>query len=231
MLSNIELDVSPDPTETIYLLAHDIKSPINRIKGLLEIAKSSTCPNEIQNILEMALYSSENLRSKVDTLLNKAVNGHQEPHEFIDFERIVEDIRESLSAVESMNDAKIIVRVENDLNYYSSPVLHYSILHNLIENALKYRRPTADSVVVIVSISRSGDGLSLTVSDNGSGMDAETTSKIFNKSYRADTTHHGHGLGLFLVQKNVAKLGGTIEVESQVDTGSTFTIVLPYCTC
>lgn len=102
-------------------------------------------------------------------------------------------------------------------------------LHNLVGNALKYTPPGGE-VTVRVEAPEQG-GLIVHVIDSGIGIDPEECERIFDRFYRANDRRIAHvtgsGLGLALAREIARLHGGDIEVESQIDAGSTFTIVLP----
>jgi len=104
-----------------------------------------------------------------------------------------------------------------------------TVLRNLIENAVKYSPAGSD---VTVSVQRGMDGYaSVSVEDEGHGIQPEHQSKIFDRFYRVDGSDsqsvYGRGLGLYIAKKLVDAMGGDIWVESTVGQGSRFTFTLP----
>ena len=110
------------------------------------------------------------------------------------------------------------------------PVHFINMLSNLVDNALKYCK---EEVPPVISVSTYNDKnqIVVVVKDNGLGMSKDTISKIFDKFYRAHTgdVHNvkGFGLGLNYTKKMVEAHHGTIEVNSSLGVGSTFTVRLP----
>jgi signal transduction histidine kinase len=100
------------------------------------------------------------------------------------------------------------------------------VLGNLLRNALRY---TPEAGQVILSARRLGEQICLAVSDNGVGISPQDLPFIFDRSYRGDQARQSGegetGLGLAIVRSLVEAQGGTIEVESQVGTGSTFKVL------
>jgi two-component system OmpR family sensor kinase len=99
---------------------------------------------------------------------------------------------------------------------------------NLVSNAIKY---SPDGGVVVVAAEEQADGAVLRVSDAGMGMTPEQVDNLFQKFYRTPDSQargiRGTGLGLYLVKQLVEAHGGSVTVESQHGTGTTFTIKLP----
>jgi signal transduction histidine kinase len=101
------------------------------------------------------------------------------------------------------------------------------ILSNLINNSIKYQDPRKEQRSIVVGICKVRNEHAITVRDNGVGIAKEHLSKVFNMFYRASENSSGSGLGLFITQEAVDKLGGSISVDSRFGEGTTFTVTLP----
>ena len=103
-----------------------------------------------------------------------------------------------------------------------------SALTNLIDNAIKY---SLDAPQVSVKLVQSVDEFRIMVKDRGIGMDEHTKRQVFDRFYRATKGNihdvKGHGLGLSFVKDIIEKHGGSIQVDSAPNAGTTFTVVLP----
>ena len=99
---------------------------------------------------------------------------------------------------------------------------------NLLDNAIKY---TPDGGKIVVTACREADEIKFIVKDSGIGIPVEDLPRIFERFYRIDKARarsiSGTGLGLAIVKQLVDGLGGTIEVESKPDAGTTFVFTLP----
>ena len=97
------------------------------------------------------------------------------------------------------------------------------MLYNLCDNAVAYNRPGGS---VTVEVSKEADGARVTVSDTGTGIPKDQQSRIFERFYRVDKSRSskGTGLGLSIVKHGALFLGASVEVESEVGRGSTFTL-------
>jgi signal transduction histidine kinase len=110
--------------------------------------------------------------------------------------------------------------------------MHFTnVLFNLMENAVKYRRPDVP-LRLCARTENVADKITISISDNGTGIKKENLKKIFDRFYRVSTgnVHNvkGFGLGLAYVKKIIDELNGTIKVESELNAGTKFIISLPY---
>lgn len=113
-----------------------------------------------------------------------------------------------------------------DLEFHSSRELLNSILQNLIYNAIKYRKPIAESFLNIL-IQKIKRKIIFEISDNGIGISKELQPCIFEMFFRATISSSGTGLGLYIVKNAVEKLSGEISFKSVPGKGLTFKVVLP----
>jgi signal transduction histidine kinase len=141
----------------------------------------------------------------------------------IDLNRLLEkvksilanEIRETAATIESKLEAKTI--------YSLGPYIE-SIFLNLLSNSIKYRH-TDRALRIAVRSSKQNGSVLLTFEDNGLGIDMEKNGRnVFNLYKRFHFHVEGKGIGLFLVKTQVDALGGTINVNSQIDRGTTFEI-------
>ena len=117
---------------------------------------------------------------------------------------------------------------EDDPQIYGNPGALEQILINLLVNAAQ--ASDGEDSRVRLAVSRSDDPtarLTITVADNGCGMDEKTRSKIFEPFFSTKQNEGGTGLGLYVCRRLVRDLGGKVQVESEPGRGSVFTITLP----
>ncbi|MDE6801464.1 MAG: ATP-binding protein, partial [Muribaculaceae bacterium] len=110
--------------------------------------------------------------------------------------------------------------------------MHFTnVIYNLLDNAVKYRREDEPLQLRVSTRDISNDRLKITIEDNGIGIKREDLKKIFDKFYRVHTGNlhdvKGFGLGLAYVKKMINMLGGTIHVDSVINKGTKFIIILP----
>jgi two-component system phosphate regulon sensor histidine kinase PhoR len=122
----------------------------------------------------------------------------------------------------------MVLEAEEGLTARINPQLLEQALTNLIDNAVKYSNPGA---AVLIRLRRTASGVSLAVQDRGIGIPPNDLPRVFERFYRVDKARSremgGTGLGLAIVKHIVLAHGGAVRAESELGSGSTFTIELP----
>ena len=235
-------DASLAKTRFLNNMSHDIRTPMNAILGYAQIMedelKGKGLP-ETSEHLEKLQQSGNLLLSIINNVLDMAriESGRMELDE--NYCRI-EDIWKSLFAVFDENAIKKNIAIHYAMNVEHEYVLTdvtkvKEILVNILSNAIKYT-PAGGSVMVDVDelpCDESGYMIArIRVSDTGIGMSQDYLTKIFEAFTREQNTTKskiaGTGLGMSIVKKYVDLLGGTINVESELGKGSTFTVTLKH---
>jgi two-component system sensor histidine kinase/response regulator len=101
------------------------------------------------------------------------------------------------------------------------------ILNNLFSNAYKFQKDGFESKLIRLSISVKNKEAIITVEDNGIGIDEKYQTSIFNLFERAIQKNVGSGPGLYMVKESVSQIGGEIKLNSEIDQGSSFIVILP----
>jgi PAS domain S-box-containing protein len=217
-----------DLNALVYGASHDLKGPVASSLGLINLARNETNVDALKNYIEM----TEKCILRLDAILiglNQftkitQTNIASEP---IHFESLINTVVEGFENHPWMKNVSCNLRVESDQVLSSDKYLLQSIMHNLFENALKYKKEYILDPRVDITVEDVPGMVQISVADNGIGISEMVLPEIFKMFYRGTTMSHGSGLGLYIVKSGIEKLGGTIQVESQMRMGSTFTIKLP----
>ena len=212
-------------------IAHDLKSPLTRIRGMAEIAlttgKSLT---EYETMAASAIEECDRLLEIINTMLmiSKTEAGVEKPsRERIDLAGLVREACELFGTTAEDRGLTLSCNVPETCVIAGDVRMIQRLLSNLLDNAIKY---TSASGKVAVSLSQiEGQGVALTVKDTGSGISAGDLPRIFERFYRGDRSRSesGTGLGLSLARAIARAHGGDITVESRLGQGSVFTVTLP----
>ncbi len=215
-----------------YIISHNIRSPIARIQGLLNIYNKENLQDplnqEIWSYLEQA---TMDLDSTIKDLTQVIAirNSFDKTLEKIYLTDILQTILASLQHEIESAKAEISVDILKANELFSVKTYIQSITYNLISNAIKYRYARRPLKIEIKS-EIVDDYICLSVKDNGVGIEMENMDKykIFGMYQRMHTHVDGKGLGLYLVKTQIEALGGEVEVESELNVGTIFKVYFPF---
>ncbi|MBS1603793.1 MAG: response regulator [Bacteroidetes bacterium] len=221
--SNRELE------EIAYISAHDMKSPIASLQGLLTLMEQKGAVKESHLALFEMIKKSTRQMQRTILALNDAIAFKKTltiQREKLRFDDILNEVRVDL--LDTILSSKAVIRA--DFSQYPEiffPRVHLkSILQNLLTNSIKYAKPDQPPVVDITTTG-AGNFVILELKDQGIGIDLSINrEKVFHMFQRFHTHKEGLGLGLYLVHSIVDAYKGRITVESEVNKGTVFKIYL-----
>jgi signal transduction histidine kinase len=210
-----------------YVISHNLRAPIARLIGLTSVLNLKN-PEELEQILGMIRSSSAELDGIVRDLTGILAIQNLSPTLYtqIDLDFVLQKIKKILD--NDIRETKTQIKADfNAPTLFSLSPYVESILLNLIGNAIKYRHPDKDPLILIRSASEE-NSISLEVEDNGLGIDLNQHGKMIFSLYKRFHFHvEGKGLGLYLVRTQIEALGGQISVSSVIDKGTVFHIHFP----
>ncbi len=219
--------INNDLDNFVYTASHDLKSPISNLEGLLlalgeDLGTEKDKHQEILFMMESTVTTLKNVISDLADITN--IQQGKDKVESVNFQAVLEDVRESMRDLIKTRNAEIIVEKQEFQKLFYSRKNLRSILYNLVSNAIKYADPHRHPQIRIsTSITPTGEYL-LSVADNGLGIPENQVNKIFNMFKRAHSHVEGSGIGLFLVKKMLENTGDRISVESLEGKGSVFNV-------
>lgn len=212
-----------------YIVSHNLRAPAANILGLLDIFNHDNPEDPFNHqVLDKLQKSAESLDNTLKDL-NEVLHNRGSivrQREWVELRPLIESILSSLEYLlpEDVWQLNLDLQVEKT---YSTRTYLNSIFSNLISNAIKYRAP-GRRLELSISVRQSDQTLLIELQDNGRGLDlARYGHKVFGFYQRFHQDTEGRGLGLYLVKTQVEMLGGSIEIESQPDQGTRFSISLP----
>ena len=214
-------------------IAHDLRSPITRIRGLAEVTLTSEKNIEdYQSMAESTVEECDRLLWMINMMLEISETEAGVSTLNLSEVNVSDLIEEACDLYQPLaEDRGIHIEVNTPTQYHLSGDKGklQRVLSNLLDNAIKY---TPSGGKIIVSSQKVDKKVMLSVHDTGIGISQDETSRIFERFYRADKSRSvpGAGLGLSLVQAIVRSHGGEIKVSGALGTGSTFTVSLPLAT-
>jgi signal transduction histidine kinase len=212
-------------------VAHDLRTPMTRLRGVAERALATGDVEAQREALSTCLEESERILSMLDTLMDisEAETGTMRLSlSDVPLDILVEEVVSVYEDVADEQQVAIEIDVTPALTVPGDRDRLRQALANLLDNAVKYT-PAGGRVTVRAREEADAGGVRLEVADTGIGIAAQDLPRIWERLYRGDQsrTERGLGLGLSLVRAIVRAHGGTVEVETDVGRGSTFTVRLP----
>ncbi|MDO4488847.1 MAG: ATP-binding protein [Eubacteriales bacterium] len=229
-------------TEFLSRMSHDIRTPLNGIIGLLEISDKHPDDRALvdsnRKKIRLAANHLLDLISDVLTLSKMDADTVRLAHEPFNLKSIAEDVL-TLSNMRAAEYGVTIKKAEGtaklgDVYAYGSPLHLRQIFLNILSNAIKYNKPggTVECKSELLERTEYKIVYRFTIRDTGIGMSPEFVEHLFEPFTQEHTdarsTYQGTGLGMAIVKKLVDRMGGTIEVQSTPDVGSTFMVTLPF---
>lgn len=211
----------------VYSVSHDLRAPLSSILGLITISKIDkdssnllkylekieTSVNKLDDFIKEIISYSRNVRLKVDI-------------EEIDLKLLIEEVIEGLTYMNTDNHIDVSVESSHETIINSDRTRLTVIMNNIISNAFRYYKTYINDSFIKVIIKVTNTRAVITIEDNGIGIKPDRLKKVFEMFYRGTDTSNGSGLGLYIAQESVAKLDGTIKVESEFERGTKFTIAI-----
>ena len=209
-------------------VTHELKTPLTSIKGFAETLKYVEDEKTREKFLDIIDNEAERLSRLIsDILVLSKIESSTttEDEDFMPYKVIDEVISIVKNMAESKNISLIIEKSEKDIKLYGDKDKFLQLVLNLTENGIKYSNE--GSTVKIRSLIKNGDYV-LQVEDNGIGIPKEDIPRIFERFYRVDKSRKsgGTGLGLAIVKHIVKIFNGEINIESELNKGSTFTVTI-----
>ncbi|WP_164503483.1 hybrid sensor histidine kinase/response regulator transcription factor [Pleionea sediminis] len=213
-------------------VSHEFRTPLTLILGALEGLGKDFEKKEQDKLLISALNNSHRLAKMVDQLIDFS-RLDLEPNDKNHSSDVNKAISQLVANMHSVFGGREI-RLDLSEDKLTANISHdslYKVLINLLSNAVKY---TSDTGLITIITAQKGDLALIEINDNGIGISEEEQGKVFDKFYRSSQQNSrnipGTGIGLSLVKETIKYYGGKIELSSELNSGSTFSVLLPLST-
>jgi signal transduction histidine kinase len=231
MLSRINFLIK-NMAEMVDNLAHDLRSPLTKLKANAEIALLSDKPAEFfRGVLEKSLSDYDRIITLINHVLSisEAETGVTPLHfEWVGLKELVESVHEFYAPLAVDSRIEFAMDKIDDLSIRVDKARIWQCLYNIVDNAFRF---TGEGGCIRLTAKRCDCCAVIAISDTGIGIAEKDLPYIFERFFKADKgrTEQGYGLGLNLSRAIVVMHGGSIEVDSAVGKGTTFSIILPGC--
>lgn len=210
-----------------YSVSHDLRAPITSLKGLIEIMNSENDIEQIRSYLAMMDESLDKQDQFIKDIIEYSRNKKTKTNvTTVSLNKIIDDtITQNKYRQEADN---IIISKQLSINIiYSDELKLKIILNNLYTNAVKYYDDKKEKPFITITAYEDVDSNKIIIEDNGIGIKQEYQTKVFDMFFVTNNNNKGTGLGLYLVKDAIENLNGNIEITSEVNKGTKFTITLP----
>ena len=223
----------------LFNMSHDIRTPMNAIIGYADLAsRHLDDPAKLKNYMENIQVCGQNLLMLLNNVLDLARIENDKTEMEYSVSDIEKDFRNCVAMFRNQADSKgqtLTVTTQLQYPYIYADIPHLTeICTNLVSNAVKYTGAGGTIRCDVTQKPSKKEGWCdtvVTVADNGIGMSQEFQKHIFEPFERERTSTvskvEGSGIGMGIVKKLVGLMGGTVEVESRIGVGSTFTVTIP----
>ncbi|SDK94158.1 PAS domain-containing sensor histidine kinase [Natronorubrum texcoconense] len=225
-----ELEESNERLEQFaYAASHDLQEPLRMVSSYLQLLEgryADELDSDAEEFIDYAVDGAERMRSMIDGLLAYSrIDSQGDPFEPVELDALLEDVLTDLQVMIEQQDAEItaesLPEVHGDANQLRQ------LFQNLLSNAIEYSGDEPPRVRI--EAERTGDVWTLSVHDEGIGIDPDDSERIFQVFQRLHSRqeYDGMGIGLALCRRIVERHGGEIWVESEAGEGATFSFTLP----
>ena len=218
-----------DRMKSVFLanMSHEIRTPLNAIVGFSEIMVLTENEEEKHEYLEIIQKNSNLLLQLINDILDlsRIESGKSEMHfQQVEIAGLVDEVEKVHQLKMKLNVDLKVVRPQGEFWTSTDRNRVMQVLFNFLSNAIK----NTETGSITLGLKQEGDWLKLFVSDTGCGIPEEKLPQIFTRFEKLNDFVQGTGLGLSICKSIVERLGGRIEVSSELGQGSTFALYLPY---
>lgn len=244
---NAKLQIAAEKAESanrakstfLFNMSHDIRTPMNAIIGYADLAsRHSDDPVKLKKYMENIQVCGQNLLMLLNNVLDLARIENDKTEMEYSVSDVEKDFRNCIAMFRNQADSKgqtLTVTTQLPYPYIYADIPHLTeVCTNLVSNAVKYTGAGGTIRCGVTQKPGEKEGWCdtvVTVADNGIGMSQEFQKHIFEPFERERTSTvskvEGSGIGMGIVKKLVGLMGGTVEVESKIGVGSTFTVTIP----
>jgi signal transduction histidine kinase len=212
----------------IYSASHDLRSPISSMRGLISVFKANSKVFPLDQFLPMM----EESLNKLETFVNRLVEFSKNSNEpvlvqAIDVGKMINSILDELKKHPNRDKVNIECSLDGCSGIYSDFNKLYTVLFQIIKNAFDYVDPAKPRAILSIRSEVLNEHVVIEIMDNGIGIDKRSLPIVFQMFYRGTYLSKGSGLGLFLAREAVTKLGGTIDIKSELNRGTLISLQIP----
>ena len=228
-LKNQELQKAYDELDKFaYSVSHDLRGPLSGILGAISIAYDMTLEPDMKELLGLMEKSVNKLETYITSMHDYySLQRGELKITAISFNQLADEFRDIFSVNAKTGNIHFDVSVNQLQDFRCDESAIKLIISNLLSNAFKYQKKNTPDKRVEMNIMVKNGVATITIRDTGIGILETYFKEIFNLFSRAVTQESGSGFGLYNVKGALLKLNGQIQVSSELNQGTTFTVTIP----
>jgi len=211
----------------VYSLSHEFSGPLKSVKGLVKLLERSMKSPDEQDYLSHIDLTISNLELLLEEL-GKDVEGKFDiPYTAMNISAELENVLAEFHLPLKNKNIRTLIESDQVIPFYNHPDRFKMIFRNLIHNIVTFSDNEKTDRFAFFGIEVTPEMCSITLVDNGMGIDPSMIEKVFNPFFKGSEKSSGMGIGLYLTKKVLRKMGGDIQVDSVQGKGTSFTIECP----
>lgn len=212
----------------VYSLSHELRGPLMSISGVSKLAKMELKDPAAAEYFDMI----DSATGKLDDYIYKMLDFYRSTKidnkvSGINFKEVVEQQLAAYRAKFIIDHIKIDIQINQPYPFYSDDAKIRVILNNLFSNSVQFQKGDQADNQISLFIEVDESSATITLTDNGIGIEEKHHPDIFNLFTRATQKNVGTGLGLYMVKEAVEQMGGKVNLTSVFGEGATFEVLLP----
>jgi signal transduction histidine kinase len=210
----------------VYSASHDLRSPINSVRGLIEIAREEENILQIKDYLNLMHESLTQQDQFISDIIDYSRNKRkQQCIETVSLDKLIDEIIAQHQYMKKANSITFKKDISTDVIITDSLRVKI-ILNNLLSNAIKYSDDNKNNKQIEIKTWENHPSYVIEIEDNGVGINKENLEKIFDMFF-VTNEKMGSGLGLYIAKEAAECLNGNITVNSEKNIGTTFRVTIP----
>ncbi len=215
----------------VYSTSHNLRAPLLSVLGLVRLSKqelTNKTTEELPMYFEMMEKSITQLDITLRQIIDYSKNARleEEPDE-INFEDLLKGTFDYMKYINGATTISQSIVVHEGPSFFCGKMRIGFLLQNLISNSIKYYDSSKEKPFVNVEVFKNETDVKIVIEDNGIGISKKYQDHIFDMFYRATERSDGSGLGLYIVKETIDMMGGSIQLNSEKNKGTSVTLTIP----
>lgn len=216
----------------IYSCSHDLRGPLSSIQGLVRIAEYYPHHGEAKSCLEMIEACTIKMGKLIHALEEyMIIEQRQLNPEKLNGTELIDQVVNAYEDKLSKRSITIVKEIDENKSWFADEYSVRQIVNHLFSNAITFSDNTKSQRNITVRIKSTPENSTIEITDNGLGITDDDKTKIFDIFYRGSMQSEGFGMGLFLVNHLIKKIGAHLSFNSRERIGSCFTVSIPNNSC